>query len=108
MNRACEAPRTANIPYAVNGGNAEASLVATIDDGAVRNTRDVNLLLEEADLPRPSAALEEAGFVRDQARDTIIFHDRPTGKPSQGLHILLAGRKVKLERDSCPTRGTNG
>ena len=35
--------------------------------------------------------------MRDQARDTIIFLDGPAGKPSQGLHILLAGRKVKLE-----------
>jgi len=97
LNRACEALRTANVPYAVIGGNAVAAWVATIDDGAVRNTRDVDLLLEEADLPRATVALEGAGFVRDQAKDSIIFLDGPTGKPSQGLHILLAGRKVKLE-----------
>lgn len=35
--------------------------------------------------------------MRDQAKDSIIFLDGPTGKPSQGLHILLVGRKVKLE-----------
>jgi len=85
------------VPYAVIGGNAVAAWVATIDDGAVRNTRDVDLLLEEADLPRATVALEGAGFVRDQVLDTIIFLDGPAGKPSQGLHILLAGRKVKLE-----------
>jgi hypothetical protein len=97
LDRACEALRTANIPYAVIGGNAVAAWVATIDDGAVRNTRDVDLLLEEADLPRATAALEAAGFVRDQVMDTIIFLDGPAGKPSQGLRILLAGQKVKLE-----------
>ena len=29
------------IPYAVVGGNAVASWVATVDEGAVRNTRDI-------------------------------------------------------------------
>ncbi|MCE2793332.1 MAG: nucleotidyltransferase family protein [Planctomycetota bacterium] len=97
LNRACEALRSAQIPYAVIGGNAVAAWVATVDDGAVRNTRDVDLLLEESDLPRATVALEQAGFVRDQVMDPIIFLDGPAGKPSQGLHILLAGRKVKNE-----------
>lgn len=28
---------------------------------------------------------------------TVVFLDGPDGKPSQGLHILLAGRKVRPE-----------
>ena len=39
LNRACGALREAKVPYAVIGGNAVAAWVATIDDGAVRNTR---------------------------------------------------------------------
>ena len=39
----------AGIPYAVVGGNAVASWVATVDAGAVRNTRDVDLLGELAE-----------------------------------------------------------
>ena len=104
LNRACRALREANVPYAVIGGNAVAAWVATIDDGAVRNTRDVDLLLAEEDLPRATAALRAVGFIRDTVMDTIIFLDGPQGKPSQGLHILLAGRKVKPEYAS-PTPG---
>jgi hypothetical protein len=95
LNRACAALREAKVPYAVIGGNAVAAWVATIDDGAVRNTRDVDLLLAEEDLPRATEALQSVGFVRDVVVDTIVFLDGPQGKPSQGLHILLAGRKVK-------------
>ncbi len=79
------------------GGNAVAAWVATIDDGAVRNTRDVNLLLAEEDLVRATDALQAAGFVRDQVLGTIVFLDGPLGKPSQGLRILMAERKVKPE-----------
>ena len=100
LNRACGALSQAKIPYAVIGGNAVAAWVATIDDGAVRNTRDVDLLLVEQDLPRATEALQAAGFVRDQVMGTIVFLDGPNGKPSQGLHILLAGRKVKPEYTS--------
>ncbi|MFM7163087.1 MAG: hypothetical protein ACKO3P_22265 [Planctomycetaceae bacterium] len=94
LNRACAALHRASVPYAVIGGHAVAAWVATIDDGAVRNTRDVDLLLAEEDVARATAALEAAGFVREEVLDTIVFLDGPTGRPSQGLHILLAGRKV--------------
>lgn len=97
LERACAALNGAQIPYAVIGGNAVAAWVATIDDGAVRNTRDVDLLLSEMDLDRATAALQAVGFVRDSVMDVIVFLDGPNGKPSQGLHILLADRKVKPE-----------
>ena len=50
LERSCKALADVGVPYAVIGGNAVAAWVATIDDGAVRNTRDVDLLLREEDL----------------------------------------------------------
>jgi hypothetical protein len=97
LNRACRALHEADVPYAVIGGHAVAAWVATIDDGAVRNTRDVDLLLAEEDLSRASEALQSVGFVRDEVMGTVIFLDGPDGKPSQGLHILLAGQKVRAD-----------
>ena len=41
----------AHIPYAIVGGNAVALWVSRVDEAAVRNTRDVDLLLRRADLP---------------------------------------------------------
>ena len=97
LERACAALEAASIPYAIIGGNAVAAWVATIDDGAVRNTRDVDLLLKEEDLDRATGALAGVGFVRDAVMNVTVFLDGPDGKPSQGIHILLAGRKVKPE-----------
>ena len=64
--RATSALNAAGIPYAVVGGNAVASWVATVDEGAVRNTRDVDLLVRRADLPKGWKPLPALGFLRGQ------------------------------------------
>jgi hypothetical protein len=93
--RATGALNQAGIPYAVVGGNAVASWVATVDEGAVRNTRDVDLLVRRADLDGVAQALEQAGFVRDELLDVIMFRDGPEGKPSEAVHLLFAGEKTR-------------
>src|SRR3974390_3585585 len=80
--RATAALNQAGVPYAVVGGNAVASWVATVDEGAVRNTRDVDLLVRRADLPAITAALEGAGFVADDVFGVVVFLDGSEGKPS--------------------------
>ncbi|MCC6509309.1 MAG: hypothetical protein IT423_09390 [Pirellulaceae bacterium] len=95
LDRTCFALSKVSVPYAVIGGNAVAAWVATVDDGAVRNTRDVDILVREQDLELATIALESTGFVREQILDVILFRDGPDGKPSQGIHILLAERKVR-------------
>jgi Uncharacterised nucleotidyltransferase len=87
----------AGIPYAVVGGHAVASWVTTVDEGAVRNTRDVDLLVRRTDLPMIIAALEQAGFVHAQVLDVTVFLDGPGAKPSESIHLLFAGEKVREE-----------
>src|ERR1700730_17408035 len=93
--RATGALNRSGIAYAVVGGNAVASWVATVDEGAVRNTRDVDLLVRRSDLPAIKAALEQAGFVRDELPGVVIFRDGPEGKPSQAIHLLFTGEKTR-------------
>ena len=93
--RATAALNQAGVPYAVVGGNAVASWVATVDEGAVRNTRDIDLLVRRSDLPAITAALERAGFVRDDLLDLVLFRDGPAGKPSEAVHLLFAGEKTR-------------
>lgn len=97
LERACKALEDDQVPYAIIGGNAVAAWVATVDDGAVRNTRDVDILLRDEDLDRATMALAKVGFVRDSVKNVTVFLDGPEGKPSQGLHILRAGTKVRPE-----------
>ena len=55
--RAAQALESARVPYAVAGGNAIAAWVSRVDEAAVRNTQDVDILLRRADLERgPSAS----------------------------------------------------
>jgi len=95
LRRATRALDAAGVPYAVAGGNAVAEWVARIDEGAVRNTRDVDLLVRRIDLPAARAALEAAGFVYYQLLDVDMFIDGPQGRPSEAVHILFAGEKVR-------------
>jgi len=97
LRRATRALDAAGVPYAVVGGNAVAEWVARVDEEAVRNTRDVDLLIRRADLPAARAALEATGFVYYHLLDIDTFIDGPQGKPSGGVHLLFAGEKVRPE-----------
>ena len=102
LERSRRALESAGIPYAVVGGHAVAAWVATKDDGAVRNTRSVDLLIRREGLDRATEALQSVGFHRDTVMDVTVFRDGPEGKPSQGVHLLWAGEKVK-ESYTSPT-----
>src|SRR6476620_841813 len=95
--RSTSALNQAGVPFAVVGGNAVASWVATVDEGAVRNTRDVDLLVRRCDLPVITDTLERVGFVRDELLDVVMFRDGPEGKPSEAIHLLFAGEKTRPE-----------
>lgn len=85
----------ASIPYAVIGGNAVATWVATRDVGATRATKDVDLLLDRNDLDRAEKALVPIGFVREEVLGIPIFMESAHPLPSQGVHIILADEKVR-------------
>ena len=95
LRRATRALDAAGVPYAVAGGNAVAEWVARVDEDAVRNTKDVDLLIRRSDFPATKAALEAAGFVYQHVWDVDLFLDGPQGRPSAGVHLLFAGEPVK-------------
>lgn len=99
LRRATGALDSAKVPYAVVGDNAVAEWVARVDEDAIRNTRDVDLLLRRDDFPAAQAVLETAGFVHMQLLDVDMFIDGPQGRPSGGIHILFAGEKVRPEHE---------
>src|SRR5262245_21500040 len=93
--RATASLNLAGIPYAVVGGNAVASWVARIDEGAVRTTRDIDNLVRREDLPAIATALEQAGFIREDVLEVIMFLDGPNAKPSESVHLLFTGEKTR-------------
>lgn len=85
----------AGVPYAVIGGNAVATWVATRDVGAIRATKDVDILLRRDDLDRAERALETVGLIRDEVLGIPVFLDAQNPLPSQGVHVIAAGEKVR-------------
>ena len=88
------------VPYAVVGGNAVADWVARVDEDAVRNTPNVDILTRRPDFPAARACLEAVGFIYYELLDIDTFIDGPQGKPSGGIHLLYAGEKVRRDDDA--------
>src|SRR5271170_4534931 len=93
--RAAQALKQAGVPYAVAGGNAVAAWVSRVDEAAVRNTQDVDILLRRADLEAAAVALSRAGFIRRHVSGIEMFLDGPEAKARDAVHIVLAGEKVR-------------
>ena len=97
LRRVTRALNAANIPYAVIGGNAVQHWVAQVDESVVRNTRDVDIILNEADLPAAIDALKREGFEYRRAASASMFLDGPDAKARDAVHVVFAGKKVRDE-----------
>jgi hypothetical protein len=95
--RAASALKQARVPYAVAGGNAVAAWVSRVDEAAVRNTQDVNIILRRADLSAARQALEMAGFAYRHVAGMDLFLDGPDAKARDAVHIVFAAEKVRPE-----------
>jgi hypothetical protein len=97
LRRAAKALEQAQIPYAVIGGNAVAAWVGEVDEAAVRNTQDVDILLRRADLDKAKEALATVGFIYRHAASIDMFLDGPNAKARDAVHVIFAGEKVRKE-----------
>lgn len=99
LERAAAALEKLGVRYAVVGGNAVAAWVSRVDESAVRNTRDVDILLRREDAEKAREALEAAGFVHrrvaslGKAGAMDAFLDGPDAKVRDAVHVLWAGEK---------------
>ena len=93
--KAVAALTQAKVQYAVAGGNAVAAWVSRVDEAAVRNTQDVDILLRRADLPIARRALEAAGFIYRHTAGMDMFLDGPEAKARDAVHIVFASEKVR-------------
>src|SRR6478736_3618285 len=84
--RATAALEKAGVLYAVVGGNAVAAWVSRVDEAAVRNTQDVDLLLRREDLEAAKAALAPAGFIHRHSASIDMFLDGPGAKARDAVH----------------------
>jgi hypothetical protein len=87
----------AGVLYAVVGGNAVAAWVSRVDEAAVRNTQDVDILIRREDLPAAIDAMSKSGFIYRHVAGVDMFLDGPLAKARDAVHLVFAGEKVRPE-----------
>jgi hypothetical protein len=92
--RAADALKRAGIPCVIIGGQAVAAWVARVDREAVRNTKDVDLLVRRPDFSRVVDALQAVGFVHQTVLGVDVFLDGPQGSIRSAVHVVFAGERV--------------
>ena len=97
LKRVTEALNAAGVAYAVIGGNAVQHWVSQVDESVVRNTRDVDIILNRSELSVAISALESNGFIFRQAAGVSMFLDGPNAKARDAVHVVFAGEKVRAE-----------
>ena len=97
LDRAVNALEGAGIPYGVAGGNAVAAWVSRVDEAAVRNTQDVDILLRREDLERAKVALGAAGFIFRHVKSVDMFLDGHDAKARDAIQVVFAREKVSAD-----------
>lgn len=95
LQRITRALREKSVPYAVVGGQAVALWVATKDPAAVRTTKDVDILIDRADLAQARAAALSAGMDYFELMGVGMFLDRNDPNPRHAVHLVWAAEKVR-------------
>lgn len=91
----------AGIDYAVIGDCAAYQWVARADPAAVRNAKDVGILLRRSDLNAATRAMRSAGFVQRHLRRYVMFLDGPEAADHDAVYIVIADEKIR-KRDLLP------
>lgn len=87
----------AGIEYAIVGGNAVAAWVSTVDPGAVRSTKDVDVLLRLCDLERVADAVRDIGMIPEEVRGVPMFVETENPSPKRAVHVIVADERVRPE-----------
>jgi len=87
--------REREIEYAFADGNAVAAWVATVDQAAVRNTQDVDVMIRRRDFPAAKLALESAGLTHRHAAGLDLFLDDPKANARRAVHLIFANELVR-------------
>ena len=101
--RTAKALSEAGVPYAIVGDHAVAAWVSRVEEAAVRNTRDVDILIRRADLPAAIAAMAAAGFHHCEVASLgrkgrlDVFLDASSDNIRDAVHVVFAGERVDPE-----------
>ncbi len=94
LRKTAAALERGGVAYAVVGGNAVAAWVGSVDEEAVRATKDLDILLRRADVPDAAKALRRVGLIEDEVLGITVFLDRRRPNPRTGVHVIFEGERI--------------
>ncbi len=98
LHRATVALEAARIPYAVVGRTAVAAWVGRVDESAVRNTQDVDILLRRVGPGSHQGRLLQGGLrVHSHVEGIDLFLDGPNAKARDAVRVIFAGEKIRAD-----------
>jgi hypothetical protein len=97
MVRIVGALDAAKLPFAIVGGQAVALWVATMDEAAVRITKDVDIMIRREDLPAVRKAALSVGMEYFEVLGVGMLLERDDPNPRSAVHLLWSGEKVRPE-----------
>jgi hypothetical protein len=96
LRKAVTILEASGIPYAVVGGHAVRAWVAQVDEAAVRTTRDVDILIDEKDLPALKSFMANGGFHFHETLGVPMFVEGPDASAKDAVHVVFTGEMIRL------------
>jgi hypothetical protein len=83
------------IPYELIGGGAVMVHVNRIDSSAVRNTKDVDIMVHRADLERVKEVAAQHGFTFRHVAGVDMLMPHGETKARNAIHMVFTGERVR-------------
>jgi len=96
LERFTGALNESGVPYAIIGGNAVSAWVSTIDQGATRATKDIDVLLRRDDLSLAGVAVDGIGMFLSEDFGKLMFLERKNPSSRHGVDVILASEPIPV------------
>lgn len=97
LERITQSLQAKNVRYALVGGQAVNMWIATKDPGGGRQTKDIDILLERADVPLAKAAALAVGMDYFETVGVGMLLEKADPNPRSGVRILWSNEKVRWD-----------
>jgi hypothetical protein len=85
----------AQIPYELIGGGAVMVQVHRVEPSAVRNTKDIDIMIQRADLERVKEVAGRHGFTFRHSASLDMLLPPGETQARNAVHLIFSGEKVK-------------
>jgi hypothetical protein len=89
---------SAKIPYEVIGGMAVMVQVDRVERSAVRNTKDIDIMIHRADLERVKEVGQQHGFTFRHVAGVDMLLPPGETKALNAIHLIFSGERTKINQ----------